>query len=60
MIGFSWNLKFQHNFVKKQQIHPQKNFIGKIGLKFEAHLVIYEVKILKFFFVKFWQILAQI
>ena len=41
MIRFSWYLKFQQNFVKKQQIHPPKKFIGKIGLKFGAHLAIY-------------------
>ena len=41
MAWFSWYLKFQQNFVKKQQIHPKKKFIGKIGLKFGAHLLIY-------------------
>ena len=61
MAWFSWYLKFQQNFVKKQQIHPKKKIYwqnwpqiwGSFG-----HLLSKKFK--KNFFVKFWQILAQI
>ena len=47
-------------FCQKATNSPPKKIIGKIGLKFGAHLLIYLVKKIKKFFVKFWQILAQI